>query len=136
MGSQPNATALQSQQRHDAAIFLNFFGCGSTCHCCQTLKAIQIKLGGHTALQKKRNRKNESKNHDNDAKMAVLAILCPVIFYLVPRILYNSLVAQRQNKHSLFCSPLQLQALLPVFSTDHFQQQWQESEAPLEEKQK
>lgn len=33
--------------------FLNFFGCGSTCHCCQSLKAIQIKFRGPWHFRKK-----------------------------------------------------------------------------------
>lgn len=53
LGSQPNTAALQSQQRHDAAIFLNFFGYENSCHCCQTLRAIQTQLRDPKALQKK-----------------------------------------------------------------------------------
>lgn len=68
LGSRPNAAALQSQQRHDAAIFLNSFGYENRCHCCQTLKAIQRPQGTSEKM----------KTHSSDAKMAVLAILSPV----------------------------------------------------------
>lgn len=68
LGSRPNAAALQSQQRHYAAIFLNFFGYENRCHCCQTLKAIQRPQGTSEKM----------KTHSSDAKMVVLAILSPV----------------------------------------------------------